>query len=250
MAPKTEDEIEAMRYGGKALAAILSDLAREVKPGVSTQALAEYVAAGLKTHGVQSAILGYEGFPSVLCVSVNEEVVHGIPSKNKIIRAGDVVSLDLGVSYKGLIVDGACSVFVGQRPSADTARLINGTREALAAGIQAIRGEGTPVGDVSQAIAKVLNRCKLGIVRDLVGHAVGHGIHEDPNIPNYGAAGTGPRLTAGMTVAIEPMATLGDWHVNILPDGWTVVTRDGTLAAHFEHTVLITKTGAEILTTL
>jgi methionyl aminopeptidase len=195
---------------------------------------------------MQPVVLGYEGFPDVICISVNEGVVHGIPN-NKSFKEGDVVKLDLTLGYKSLVVDSAITVVVGN-PSPDVKRLVEGTKKSLDAGIAAIKGSGTRVGDIGSAVQKVLDHYKLGVIRDMVGHGVGYGIHEDPNIPNYGVSGTGPILSAGMTIAIEPMATLGDWRINIAKDGWTVATRDGSLGAHFEHTVLITEKSAEILT--
>ncbi|MBI1952107.1 type I methionyl aminopeptidase, partial [Candidatus Saccharibacteria bacterium] len=198
----------------------------------------------------QPILKGYQDFPDVLCISVNEAIVHGLPGKNEI-KDGDVVNLDLTVGYKNLILDSAISVYAGGGvPSADIKRLLEGTQRALEAGINAIKGDGTRVGDISAAVQDTLNNYKLGIIRDLVGHAVGDKIHEEPNIPNYGVAGTGPMLPTGVTIAIEPMASLGDWHVDTASDNWTVVTRDGSLGAHFEHTVLITKDGAEVLTSL
>lgn len=247
MNPKSAAEIELMRQGGKKLATILDTLVAEVQPGVSPKDISALAAEQIKKAGMQPVVLGYEGFPDVLCISVNEEVVHGIPGSRKF-QDGDVVKLDLTLGYKGLVTDSARTVIAGTKTNADVKRLVEGTRRALDAGIAAIMGSGTRVGDIAAATQKVMDRYKLGIVRDLVGHGVGYGIHEAPNIPNYGVSGSGPVLSAGMTIAIEPMATLGDWRINIAKDGWTVVTRDHSLAAHFEHTVLITENAAEILT--
>jgi len=174
-------------------------------------------------------------------------VVHGIP-KNNPFKDGDLVKLDLTLGYKSMVVDSALTVIAGENTSPDIKRLVEGTKKSLDAGISAIKGSGTRVGDIASAVQKVLDQYKLGIIRDLVGHGVGYDIHEAPNIPNYGSAGTGPVLSAGMTIAIEPMATLGDWQIKLAKDGWTIATRDGSLGAHFEHTVLITEDGAEILT--
>lgn len=248
MRAKTPSEIEAMRQGGRILASILGKLSKATVPGVSTKELANIAAKEIKAAGAQPTFLNHQDFPDVLCVSINQELVHGIPSSKRIVKDSDLVSLDLGVTYKGLIVDSATSVYVGN-PSADIKRLLEGTQRALMAGIDAIKGDGTRVGDISSAIQKVLDSYKLGIIRDLVGHGVGDQIHEDPNIPNYGVAGGGAMLPAGVTIAIEPMATLGDYEVETAKDGWTVLTADGSLSAHFEHTVLITEDGAEILTT-
>ncbi|MEK7096254.1 MAG: type I methionyl aminopeptidase [Patescibacteria group bacterium] len=250
MRAKTPAEIEIMREGGKKLAQVLQILAGQIKPGVSPRELATAAETEVKKAGLQPILKGYEGFPDVLCISVNEAIVHGMPGK-KPIKDGDVVNLDLTVGYKNLILDSAFSVYAGTgQPPADIKRLLEGTRRALDAGIGAIKGAGTRVGDISAAIQDVLDKYKLGIIRDLVGHAVGDKIHEEPNIPNYGVAGTGPVLPAGVTIAVEPMASLGDWHIDTASDGWTVVMRDGSVGAHFEHTVLVTDKGAEILTTL
>lgn len=250
MRAKTPAEIEIMREGGKKLAGVLQILARQIKPGITSRELAESAEAEVKKAGLQPILKGYEGFPDVLCISVNEAIVHGMPG-NKALKDGDVVKLDLTVSYKNLILDSAISVYVGSgQPPADIKRLLEGTKRALDAGVDAIKGSGSRVGDISAAIQDVLDKYQLGIIRDLVGHAVGDKIHEEPNIPNYGVAGTGPVLPAGVTLAVEPMASLGDWHIDTAGDGWTVVMRDGSIGAHFEHTVLITEEGAEILTSL
>lgn len=248
MRPKTEKEIELMREAGKVLAQILAKLSDAVQPGVTPAELSALAANELKKTGMHPVLLGYQGYPDIICISINDAVVHGIPGKLPI-NEGDVVKLDFTISHKGMVVDAATTVFASEHaPPADIKRLLEGTKRALDAGIGAIHGDGTRVGDIASAIQNVLNKYKLGIVRDLVGHGVGYGVHEEPNVPNYGVSGTGPALLAGATIAIEPMATLGGWQVNMLKDDWTVVTRDGSLAAHFEHTVLITDKGAEILT--
>jgi methionyl aminopeptidase len=249
MRPKTAAEIDFMRAGGQQLAKILNLLGQKVEAGVSGREISGIAAVEIKAAGLVPVLLGFQGFPDVICISLNEAVVHGIPSKEPF-KDGDVVKLDLTVSHRSMIIDAATTVVVGSNISGDVRRLVNGSKKALELGIGAIHGDGTRVGDIASAIQNELNRNHLGIVRDLVGHGVGYSVHEDPNVPNYGVAGSGPKLSAGLTIAIEPMATLGDWQVNILDDGWTVVTRDGTLAAHFEHTVLITDDGAEILTQL
>lgn len=245
---KTDSEIEAMREGGKMLAAVLHVLRGKVAPGISTKELADIAARELKALGGRPAFLGYQGFPDVLCVSLNDEVVHGIPRPDRRVQDGDIVSLDFGVLHRGLITDAAISLVAGQAER-QLQELVQETEASLMAGIDAVKG-GVKVGDVSAAIQRRLDRHHYGIVRDLVGHGVGHELHEDPNIPNYGLGGTGPVLKTGMTIAIEPMATLGGHEVYITDDGWTVRTRDGSWAAHFEHTVLVTDRGAEILTAL
>jgi len=246
---KNAAEIEAMRESGRILATVLQLLKRQVTQGMSTKDLAVIAAAELKKLGGDAPFLGYQGFPDVVCISVNDEVVHGIPSKDKFIHEGDIVSLDFGVRYRGMITDSALSVIVGKPLSEKHAALLKYTEASMLAGIAAVH-DGVRTGDIGHAVEEELNKHKYGIVRDLVGHGVGHHIHEDPNIPNYGRSNTGPRLIKNMTIAIEPMATLGTDSVYIAEDGWTVLTQDGSWAAHFEHTVLINEDSAEILTTV
>jgi methionyl aminopeptidase len=243
---KTAAEIEAMRTAGSIHAQILTDLCQRNLEGMSTKEVADLAAQQIKSMGGKPSFLGYQGFPDVICISVNDEVVHGIPRTDKLLQAGDIVSLDLGVTYDGMVVDGARSVLVAS-DDAQKQRLLRVTEESLRAGIKQLKNNCT-TGDIGAAVQAVLDKQGYGIVRDLVGHGVGHYVHEDPNIPNYGKHGTGSRLKAGMTVAIEPMATLGDHRVTVDPDGWTVRTADGSLAAHFEDTVLITEAGYEVLT--
>ncbi len=244
---KTPAEIRAMRESGVMLATVLAALRPNVLPGVSTKELADYARSELKALGGQPTFLGYQGFPDVICISVNDEVVHGIPKSDKILSEGDIVGLDFGVTYKGMTTDGAISEIVGKPRNPREQELVESTRQAMMAGIGAVHGS-VRTGDIGATIEGVLARHKFGIVRDLVGHGVGHELHEDPNIPNYGKPDTGPWLQAGMTIAIEPMATLGTHSVYLENDGWTIRTRDGSRSAHFEHTVLITDTGYEILT--
>jgi methionyl aminopeptidase len=248
MRPKTPSEIEIMREGGKKLATILNMLAGKVEAGVSPKDLSAIAAAEVKKQKMQPVVLGYDGFPDVICISVNNAIVHGVPSKEAL-KKGDIVKLDLTLGHKGLVVDSAITTVVGDYLSADAKRLVETTRKSLEAGISAIKGDGTRVGDIGSAVQQVLEGNKLGVIRDLVGHGVGYGIHEQPNIPNYGVAGTGPTLSAGMTIAVEPMASLGDWKINVAKDGFTILMRDGSLGAHFEHTIVVTSDGAEILTT-
>lgn len=249
MRAKTPAEIEIMRAGGKLHAGILNELTQMVAPGVKPTDISTRAAELIKKNGMEPVVLGYEGFPDVMCISVNENIVHGVPSKQPI-KDGDVVKLDLTLGYKSLVLDSAVTVGVGSI-SADAKRLIEGTKKSLEAGIAAVKGDGTRVGDIGQAVQDVLEKkYKLGVIRELVGHGVGYSIHEDPNIPNYGVAGTGPALIAGMTICIEPMASLGDWHITTAGDGSTIAMKDGSLGAHFEHTVLITEDGCEILTTI
>lgn len=244
---KTADELKAIRESGRMLASVLKQLGQATTPGMTTKDLADLAARELKKLGGEAPFLGYQGYPDVLCVSVNEEVVHGIPSRDKIIHEGDIVSLDFGVRYRGMVTDSALSVIAGKPISQKHVALLKYTEASLMTGIAAVH-DGVRTGDIGEAIEAELNRHKYGIVRDLVGHGVGHYIHEDPNIPNYGRRDTGPRLVKNMTIAIEPMATLGTDNVYIAEDGWTVLTQDGSWAAHYEHTVAITEDGAEILT--
>jgi methionyl aminopeptidase len=245
---KTASEIIAMRESGKMLATVLQLLSRKVSAGMTTQNLADIAKQEVKALGGQPSFLGYQGFPDVLCVSVNEEVVHGIPRVDKVINNGDIVSMDFGVTYKGMITDSAISVIVGDG-SAQLQKLLAVTEAAMYAGI-AVLEDGVKTGTIGHTVEDALDKAGFGIVRDLVGHGVGHELHEDPNIPNYGRANTGPALKAGMTIAIEPMATLGTGKVYVADDDWTIFTRDHSRAAHFEHTILITESGSEILTTL
>jgi len=244
---KTAGEIAAMRRSGQMLATVLKAVTAQIEPGMSTLDLSKLAEVELKKLGGKPAFLGYQGFTEVLCVSVNDEVIHGIPRKDHIIRDGDIVSCDFGVNYKGMITDAAVSVIVGQPREAKDIELVNITKKATLKGIEAIRA-GAHIGDIGAAVQKVLEGSNFGIVREFVGHGVGHEVHEEPGIPNYGQKGKGFVLEAGMTVAIEPMATIGSPDVYIAEDGWTVRTLDNRRAAHFEHTVLVTEDGYEILT--
>ena len=246
---KTATEIKAMRESGRMLATVLERLRRELQPGMSTKQLADIAAEELKILGGQPSFLGYQGFPDVICISINDEVVHGIPKVTRIIQDGDIVGLDFGVTYQGMITDSAISVIAGRPKQRGHIQLLKDTEEALKLGIATVHDQ-VRTGDIGAAIEGFLKHHRYGIVRDLVGHGVGHQIHEDPNVPNYGRANTGPWLSMGMTIAIEPMVTLGTDRVKIADDGWTVLTGDGSWAAHFVHSVLITGDGAEILTQL
>lgn len=229
------------------LATILQLLKSEVAPGMTTKDLADRAAIELKALGGQPSFLGYQGFPDVICISLNAEVVHGIPSTTRIIKEGDLIGLDFGVTLRGMITDAAISMIVGKPKQKGHVDLVRNTEAALEVGIAAVHDQ-VRTGDIGHAIEKFLKHHRYGIIRDLVGHGVGHELHEDPNIPNYGRANTGPWLSKGMTIAIEPMVTLGTDRVVVGPDDWTIMTADNTWAAHFEHTVLITEEGAEILT--
>lgn len=244
---KTPAEIEAMRECGKILATIFEGLKQQVKPGVSELELDAWVDAEIKKHGAIATYKTSEvNFPAAICISTNDQIVHGIPTEY-VLQEGDIVGFDLVITYKNMKTDSAFSMVVGNKPNGVQKHLLSATERSLYAGIDAIKGP-VRIGDIGAAVEKVLKEAKLGIIRDLVGHGVGHEMHESPDIPNYGKKGSGGLLTPGDTIAIEPMATLGGEKVIIDDDGWTINTRDGSLAAHFEHTVLITETGAEILT--
>ena len=234
-----------MRHASGIVAQLLARVAGLVAPGLKTKDLDAAARAVIQASGAEPAFLGYRGFPATICVSVNDEVVHGIPGE-RVIQAGDVVSIDAGVKYQGFFSDAAVTVAVGRVP-ARTQRLIDTTRQALEDAI-AMAHPANRLSDISHAVQRTVEREKFGIVRDFVGHGIGRALHEEPPIPNYGAPHTGPRLQAGMVLAIEPMITMGGGDVDVLDDGWTAVTRDRSLAAHFEHTVAVTEQGPEVLT--
>lgn len=243
---KTPEQVAAMRQGGAILARALEAAARAAVPGATGLQLDKVAAEVIHSSGAKAAFLGHEGFPAHICVSMGAAVVHGIPDDTPF-QEGDVVGIDCGVLFDGMITDGAVTVVVG-KADADVTRLLEGTERARSAGIEVVR-PGAHVGDVGAAIEAVLRRYRLGIIRHLVGHGVGHALWEPPEVPNYGPAGSGPILKPGMTIAIEPMATLGGEDIYIdAVDNWTVFTKDHTRAAQFEHTVLVTEDGYEILT--
>jgi methionyl aminopeptidase len=250
---KTQKDIEILREGGERLATILKVVAAEVKPGVTTDFLNTLAQDLIQDGGDTSAFLNYQPkgasrpFPASLCVSINDEVVHGIPNeKPRQLKDGDIVSLDLGLIHKKLITDHATTVGVG-RISSEAKKLLQVTKKALEIGIAAAK-PGNRTGDIGYAIQKYVEKFGVGIIEELAGHGVGYAVHEDPFVPNYGNAGEGPLLKPGMVIAIEPMFTLGSPAVKIAKDGYTFKTKDKSLAAHFEHTIVITETGAEILT--
>lgn len=248
---KTPEQIQAMRDGGRILATILRDLRLFVKPGISSEDVDNWTADQISRHGAMPTYKEpVPDFPGVICISVNDAIVHGVPT-DYVFQEGDVVGFDLVITYRGMKVDSAFTMYVGDKPTGAIKHLLNTTERSLYAGIDAIKGSGTHTGDIGAAVEKVLSAGKLGIIRDLVGHGVGLEMHMPPDVPNYGSRGTGTSLYPGDTVAIEPMATLGGEKIYTDSyDKWTIYTRDGSLAAHFEHTVLITEDGAEILTQL
>lgn len=248
-APKSETEIQAMRESGRILATIFRDLRAYVQPGMSEKQIDAWVEMQIKAHGAEATYKTDEvKFPGVICISVDDAITHGVPT-DYVIQKGDVVGFDMVIAYKGMKTDSAFTMVVGEEPSGAVKHLLTTTERALYVGIDAIKGP-IRVGDISAAIEKVLSAGRVGIIRELVGHGVGHLMHEAPEVPNYGRAGTGPLLTPGDTIAIEPLTSLGSERIIVEDDGWTLSTRDGSLAAQFEHTVLITEDGAEILTAL
>lgn len=249
---KTPEEIRRLRTSGGILAEVLRRLSALLEPGQTTGYLGEIAARELAALGGKPAFLHYRPdaastpFPSTICISVNDEIVHGIPGP-RVIAAGDLVGLDFGVNYEGMITDGAVTVAAGGRPAAAHQRLLAATQQALDLGIAQVR-DGARVGDISHAIERRLRRDKFGVIEELSGHGVGHHVHEEPLILNFGRSGTGARLKSGMSIAIEPMATLGGKDIFVDDDGWTIRTRDGSYGAQFEHSVLVTPNGFEILT--
>jgi methionyl aminopeptidase len=244
---KSPREIETMGRAGRILAETLALVRRRAVPGTSTAELDRVAEDFIRSHeGATPSFKGLYGFPATLCTSINAEVVHGIPSKKRVLKDGDVVSVDCGVCVGGLHGDSAITVAVGE-VAPDVKALLDTTQKALAAGIAAARG-GNQVGDIGFAVQTVAEAAGYGVVRELVGHGIGTTFHEGPQVPNFGRPHTGPRLVPGMTIAIEPMINLGGPHVRTLADRWTVVTSDGTISAHFEHTVAITDGEPRILT--
>jgi methionyl aminopeptidase len=242
---KSPGDIAKMRLAGRSARAICEALAARVLPGITTQALNDEAGALMRRHGVKSAFLGYRGYPGTVCISVNEEVVHGIPGSRRI-AMGDIVSIDVGVLVNGFHGDTALTVMVGVTDP-EVIRLVEVTKQALQAGIAQAR-VGRRLSDVSHAVERTVVAAGFAVVRDFVGHGIGRQMHEEPQVPNYGPPGRGPKLLAGMALAIEPMVNMGCAEVNVLNDGWTVVTRDRRPSAHFEHTIIVGTTDAEVLT--
>jgi methionyl aminopeptidase len=242
---KSEREIAAMRKAGRAVALVLRILAKELKAGMKTGELDAVAGRELEKLGAKPSFKGYRGFPANLCVSVNDEIVHGIPGE-RVLAEGDIVSLDLGAIVDGFQGDAALTVGIGEI-SPEAERLVETTRGALQAGVDKARA-GARLGDISAAIQQYAESRGYGVIREYTGHGIGREMHEEPQIPNFGLAGTGPLLRRGMTLALEPMVSIGDWRTRLDGNHWTVLTVDGSLAAHFEDTVAITDDGAEILT--
>jgi len=243
---KSEREIALMRQAGHILADVATHLRASVRAGRSTLEIDEDVEAFIRGRGATPAFKGYRGFPATVCVSVNEEVVHGIPSPHRRIAEGDIVGLDLGCIVDGYYADCALTLAVGVVPP-NVQKLLDVTRESLELAIKEC-WPGRRLSDVSHAVQSHVETHGLSVVRAFVGHGIGRALHEEPQVPNFGDPGRGPQLRPGMVLAIEPMVTMGSWEVKVLDDGWTAVTRDGSLAAHFEHTIAVTETEPEVLT--
>ncbi len=244
---KSAREIEQMRRAGSVVRQVLNCVRDQVRPGATTLDLERAAEQKLAELGAKAAFKGYHGYPCVLCTSVNHEVVHGIPSASRTLREGDIVSIDCGAIVDGFYGDSAITVPVGTRIDPTTRKLLEATESSLQAAIRAVR-PGATLGDIGAAVQEVVEAEGFSVVRDFVGHGIGTRMHEDPQVPNYGERGRGMKLREGMVLAIEPMVNVGTAAVEVLDDGWTAVTRDGSMSAHFEHTVAVTADGAAILT--
>ncbi len=242
---KTEREIQIIRRNGRIVAETLKLLGKNIRPGMKTKELERLAEHFIKDQGAYPAFKGYRGFPSSVCISINEEVVHGIPGE-RIIQEGDIVSVDIGVLKDGYYADGACTYPAGEI-SWEAQELITVTRQALENALAFVR-EGRYLSDISHAIQSFVEKNGFSVVRDLVGHGIGKRMHEEPQIPNFGPPAQGVMLKKGMVLAIEPMVNMGSYEIETKEDHWTIVTRDGSLSAHFEHTVAVTENGAEVLT--
>jgi methionyl aminopeptidase len=244
---KSQREIEVMARGGHILAETVTLMEQSVRPGISTQDLDRIAEEFIRSHpGAIPSFKGLYNFPASICTSINNEIVHGIPSRKRVLMEGDIVSVDVGVKFEGYHTDSATTVAVGEIPE-ESRRLLAITREALGAGVRAAK-YGNHLGDIGAAVQQVVERAGFSVVRDLVGHGIGTGFHEEPQVPNYGKPSRGLRLVPGLTIAIEPMVNVGKPGIRTMPDKWTVVTVDGARSAHFEHTVAITENGPRILT--
>ena len=243
---KTVRELSVMREACRISAGALKLIGQAIEPGVTTAELDRMAEKYIRSEGAVPNFLNYNGYPKTACISINNEVIHGIPTASRKIQAGDIVSVDLGAMFNGYHGDNAATFACGD-VSAEAKRLMDTTRESLYEGIRAARA-GSRIGDISFAIQSYVEARGYSVVRDFVGHGVGTSLHEAPEVPNFGTAGRGVRLLPGMTLAIEPMVNMGNYDVKVMPDGWTVLTKDGSLSAHFEHTVAITTDGPQIMT--
>jgi methionyl aminopeptidase len=244
---KSAEEIERMRKAGRVVAGTIDRVVAAVRPGIPTAELDAVAEAFIHEQGAIPSFKGYKGYPASICVSINDEVVHGIPSPKRTLAEGDILSLDFGAIWEGFHADSALTVFVGDPPSAEAEKLVRVTEEALEAGISQI-APGARLSDIGAAVQQVAEGAGFSVVREYVGHGIGRNLHEDPQIPNYGEPGRGPLIKPGLVVAVEPMVNIGGWETRVLADDWTVVTEDGSLSAHFEHTIAVTEDGREVLT--
>jgi len=244
---KNDDEIAKMRKAGRIVAGAIDRVVAAVAPRKSTADLDRVAEDYIRSVGGTPNFLGYRGFPASICASLNDEVVHGIPSPKRVLQEGDLLSLDFGAIWEGFHADSAVTVFVGEPPSDEAEKLVRVTEESLEAGISEIK-EGATLGDIGHAVQQVVEGAGFSVVREYVGHGIGRALHEDPQIPNYGQPGHGKQLKRGYVIAVEPMVNIGDWPTRVLADDWTVVTADGSLSAHFEHTIALTSNGREVLT--
>ncbi|MBI4983006.1 MAG: type I methionyl aminopeptidase [Candidatus Omnitrophica bacterium] len=242
---KSESDLEVLRLSGKILSRVMQKLARSIKPGITTAEIDNLALEFIKTENARSAFKGYRGYPAHVCTSINEEIVHGIPD-NRVLKDSDIISLDIGIDYRGYFTDAAITLAVGKIDLL-IKKLIEVTETSLYEGIKLAK-PGNHLSDISHGIQSYVERNGFSVVREFVGHGIGLKLHEEPEIPNFGPPGEGPVLKEGMVLAIEPMVNLGRWESEILPNGWTAVTKDNLPSAHFEHTVAITSKGAEILT--
>ncbi|MDP1853126.1 MAG: type I methionyl aminopeptidase [Candidatus Omnitrophota bacterium] len=245
---KTEENIAEIRRAGRVLAKVFIKIQKKIAPGISTQEIDNWIKSSVEEYGGSCAFFGYRNYPANSCISVNEEVVHGVPSLNKVLKEGDIVSVDIGVKLGRYCVDAAVTYPVGNIDR-ERKKLIDATRKALELGIREAY-PGNFLSNISCRIQRYVESCGFSVVRDLAGHGIGQNIHEDPEIPNYGRPDCGIKLKKGMVLAIEPMVNVGNWEVEVLSDGWTVVTKDRSPSAHFEHTIAILDNGPEILTRL
>jgi methionyl aminopeptidase len=243
---KSRDEVDRMRAAGRVVADVLRAAQEKIRPGVRTREIDAVVERVIRGAGCVPSFKGYRGFPASACISLNEEIVHGIPGSRKL-RDGDLVKIDVGAIYEGYHADSAWTFYVGEDPPPDVAKLMRVTEASLWAGIAQAR-DGNRVGDISHAVQETAEAEGFSVVREYVGHGVGRQLHEDLQVPNYGPPGRGPRLEAGMTLALEPMVNVGDWQTEVLDDDWTVVTADRALSAHYEHTIVVTGDEPEVLT--
>ena len=250
---KTPEEIDRMRRACRIVAGTIGRVLGSVRVGVTTAELDAVAEAYIRSQGAIPSFKGYGGgggripFPAVICTSLNDEIVHGIPSKDRVVAEGDLLKLDFGAIWEGFHADSAVTVIAGEPPSAEAEKLVRVTEESLEAGIAQIRPGGR-LTDIGAAVEQVAAGAGFGVVREYVGHGIGRAMHEDPQVPNYGRPGRGPELKPGLVLAVEPMVNVGGWETTLLADGWTVATQDGTLSAHFEHTIAVLEDGHEVLT--